>query len=1033
MILSDLCIRRPVLASMLIGALVVVGMVCYPRLGVDLFPRIDIPTVTITTTLIGAGPEEIETRITKPIEEAVNTIDGIDELRSTSVEGLSQVVVIFALERPLDAAAQDVRDRIATILAQLPAGTDPPIVDKFDVDATPVMFLTVTGDRDLKALTEIARQRVKEPLEGLLGVGAIRLIGAREREIQVAVEAAKLRAYGLTVAEVARALATENVEVPGGRLVAGTQETAVRTRGRLDDPALFLEVQVANRGGKPIRVRDLGSVTDGTVEPRGLSRYNGLNAVTLAIRKQSGTNAVAVVDAIRARLPDLRARLPAGIELAVTRDWSTFIRDGAREVEQHMLLGALLASVVVLLFMQNGRATLIAGVAIPTSVIATFSAMYLAGFSLNRITLLALTLAIGIVIDDAIVVLENIWRFIEEKGLGAVDAARQATAEVGLAVSATTLSLVVVFVPVAFVAGITGQFLRSFGLTMAFAIIVSLLVAFTLTPMLCARLLRARPASHSRESRLYAPLDRAYARLVAWSLGHRAAIVLLAIGLVALTPLLARLAGSAFMPEDDRSEFEVNLRLPQGASLAQVDAILHEMEAAIRPLPGIRGLLTTVGGAAGDDITTAQIFVVLEEDRSARPHQHRIMQDVRDRLHAFRARVRVSVDNPPPVTGSGYGGTEIQINVRGPEQAVLEPAAARLRRVVETTPGVVDIDSSTVGGKPEVQLVIARDRAADLGVRVADVAQSVRALLAGTVVTQYKEAGELYDVRLRLAAADRRTAAQLAALSVPSATLGSVRLDSVVDLHVGTGPAKIDRQARQRQISLYGNVGPGRAFGDILNAILARAGDLGLPAAYTIDVGGRGKLYAETVTGFQIALGLSLVFMYMVLAAQFESLLHPITIMLALPLAVPFAIFSLWVTGSTINLFSGLGILLLFGIVKKNSILQVDHTLTLQRAGVARDAAIMQANRERLRPILMTTLALVVAMIPSALATGAGAEAARSIAIVVVGGQSLCLLITLLITPVAYSLFDDLGAWLARHRARAGFGAAYRPAHPDGR
>jgi HAE1 family hydrophobic/amphiphilic exporter-1 len=1026
MILSDICIRRPVFAAMLIGSLLVVGLVCYQRIGVDLFPRMDIPTITITTTLVGAGPEEIETRITKRIEEAINTIDGIDELRSLSVEGLSQVIVIFELERGLDAAAQDVRDKVATAVRDFPEGTDPPIIEKFDIDATPIMYLTVTGSRSLKEITEITKKRIKEPLESVLGVGAIKFYGAREREIQVAVEAGKLTAYGLTVQQVAQALAVQNIEIPGGRLVNGPQETAVRTLGRVDKVEEFLDVQVANRDGRPIRVRDIGTVSDGVVEPRSLSRFNGVNAVTLAIRKQSGANIIAVVDAVRARLPALIATLPAGVTLEITRDWSKFIREATHELQGHMMLGGLLASLVVLVFMMNLRATFIAAIAIPTSIIATFTAMYLADFTLNRLALLALTLAVGIVIDDAIVVLENIWRFIEEKGLDGFRAASEATVDVGLAVSATTLSLIVVFVPLGFVSGIIGQFLRTFGFTMAFAIAVSLLVAFTLTPTLSARMLRPRQDRHSRESRFYGPIDRTYTRMVRWSLRHRLVIFALATGLVALTPTLARLAGGAFMPEDDRSEFEVNVKLPQGSSLEQVDAILREMEAAVRPVVGVRGLLTTVGGEGGDDITTGLIFVVLTPKKERNRTQHQIMTEVREKLQPFRSRVRVSVDNPPPISGTGYGGTEIQINVRGPEQAVLEQAAARLRTIMENTPGAVDIDSSSVAGKPEVQLVIDRDKASDLGVSVADVARTVRILVSGEVVTQFKEAGELYDVRLRLAAGDRERADSLAPLVLPSAKLGSVRLDNVVAFRAGTGPAQIDRQSRQRQITLFGNIATGQAFGDILNDMLRRAGDLGLPPMYTLDIGGRGKLYGEMVRGFMIALTLSVIFMYMVLAAQFESLLHPITIMLSLPLAVPFALFSLWVSGNTLNLFSGLGILLLFGIVKKNSILQVDHTLALRRAGVPSTEAIIRANRDRLRPILMTTIALVAAMLPTAFSRGEGSEGSRAIAIVVVGGQSLCLLITLLMTPVAYSVFDDLQGWLSRVWARLSASGADR-------
>lgn len=1016
MILSDLCIRRPVFATMLIGSLVVVGVVSWFRLGVDLFPRVDIPTVTITTTLEGAGPEEIETTITKPIEEAVNTIQGIDELRSVTVEGASRVVVMFDLERDLDAAAQDVRDKVAAIAHLFPEGTDPPVVDKFDVDATPVMYLTISGDRSLRELTQLAEKRVKEPLEGILGVGAIRLLGAREREIGVELDAARLDARGLTAAEVARAVARANVEIPGGRLVQEGREIAVRTHGRLPSPRALADVQVVNRDGVPVRVRDVGRVVDGVAEPRSLSRYNGVNAVTLAIRKQSGANTVATVDRIRDRLRDIRQGLPAGVRIDITRDWSEFIRDAVREVEHHMVLGAVLASVVMLLFMGSTRATLIAAIAIPTSVIATFALMDAAGFSLNRITLLALTLAVGIVIDDAIVVLENIWRFIEEKGRDGFTAAREATAEVGLAVSATTLSLIAVFVPVAFITGVMGRFLRSFGLTMAFAILVSLLVAFTLTPTLSARLLRRRTDSASRASRFYAPIERAYLWLLRWSLAHRAVVVIAAAGLVALTPALARMAGGAFMPEDDRAEFEVNLRLPPGTSLQGADETLRAMERRLEGIPEIRGLLTTVGGAAGDDVTVAQIFVVLTDKRERHRTQHQIMQVVRDRLEPFRSRVRLTVDNPPPLSGSGFGGSEIRIDLLGIDQSELDRAARRLRHIMEQTPGVVDIDSSAIPGRPELRVEILRDTAAELGVDVEDVAMTVRMLLAGSVVTRYKEAGDLYDVRVRLAPHGRRRPLQLAGMWVPSRTHGRVRIDQVVGWRPDTGPVQIDRLARQRRVSLYGNVGPGQAFGDILGEILRRAGHLGLPETYRIRVAGRGKLYGEMVTGFQVAVTLSIIFMYMVLAAQFESFLHPLTIMLALPLSVPFALLSLWVTGNTLNLFSGLGILLLFGIVKKNSILQVDHTLALQRAGLPRFEAILQANRHRLRPILMTTISLVAAMVPATLAGGAGSEATHAIAIVVVGGQSLCLLVTLLVTPVAYSLFDDAACALRRLR-----------------
>lgn len=1021
MILADICIRRPVFATMLIGALVVLGLFSYQRLGVDFFPDVQVPTVTISTSLPGASPEELETQVTKPIEEAVNTVSGIDELRSTTFEGLSQVIVIFEKERDFEAATQDVRDTMATILADLPEEADPPLIEKFNVDATPILYATVKGNRSLRGLTELAEDRVKEPLESVVGVGAIELLGGREREIQVLVDAVKLGAYRLSVSEVARALAAQNVEIPGGRLVLGSHETVVRTLGRFQNLDDILDVRIATREGRPIYVRDIATVEDGTKEARGLSRYNGQNAVTLAIRKQSGSNTVALVDALKARMSVLVENLPEGVTLEINQDQSTFIRAATHEVQNHMIYGAVMASVVVLVFMGSWRATLIAALAIPTSVIATFALMYAAGFSLNMLTLMGLTLAVGIVIDDAIVVLENIWRFLDEKGMDRFEAAHAATEEVGLAVTATTLSLTVVFVPLAFVPGIIGDFLESFGWTMAFAIMVSLLVAFTLTPALSARLLKTDETGNEEASnahRFYAPIERGYIALVRWSLEHRLTVTLFALGIALTTPFLAKLTGSSFMPHNDEAEFEVDLRLPQGSSLEQVDRTLSGVEAAIQPIPEVNGLLTLVGQKGSDDVTAAKISVTLSSVRERKRHQLEIMQEVRERLEPFRSHLRVSVNSPPPLAGSGLQSAELVLQVLGPDRARLERAATDLRAIMETTPGVVDLDSNFIPGKPEVQIEIDRARAYDLGVSAADVASTIRTFLSGLVVTEYKETeykelDDLYDVRLRLSTKDRERPEQLTFLEVPSERGEPVPLGRFVRLRPGTGPAEINRQNRQRQITLSGNLEPGYAFGDVLNSIVQRAQqELDLTGTLTLNVSGRGELFEETAAGFQLALVLSLVFMYMILAAQFESFLHPITIMLSLPLVLPFAILSLWMFGSTLNLFSGLGILLLFGIVKKNSILQIDHTLQLQRSGKPRDEAIVEANRDRLRPILMTTISFVVALIPAAITSGEGSGAVQAMAVVVIGGQSLCLLVTLLVTPVAYSLFDDLTKYL---------------------
>jgi len=994
-----------------IAALVVMGIFAYRSLVVDLFPKTDIPVVAITTTLPGAGPEEMEARVTKVLEEAVNTVSGIDEMRSITLEGFSRVIVMFLMERNLEDAAQDVRDKIGAALKQLPEGTDPPVVEKFDPDTTPVVFLSVAGERDLRELTEIAKKQVKERLESLPGVGAIKIVGGREREVQVTIDARRLDAYGLAIGDVARALAAQNVEVPGGRVSTRDHEATLRTLGRVGAVADFEHLVVATHHGTPIRIADIGRVVDGVVEPRTLSRYNGRNALTLLVRKQSGANTVATVDAVVQRLHEIRKALPPGVQVTVTRDQAYFIRDALAEVQKHLIIGALLASIVVFVFMGNLRATVIAAVAIPCSIIATFTLMKIMGFTLNWLTLLALTLSVGIVIDDAIVVLENIFRFIEEKGMSPFEAARAATAEVGLAVSATTLSLVVIFVPVAFIPGIMGSFLKSFGLTMAGAIMVSLLVGFTLTPMLCSRFLtHTAGKGPSREAWFFRPIDRGYAAVLRWSMQHRRLVVLAAVLTVLAIPLIGHFVGTSFIPEDDRGDFEINIKTPQGYTLSRTDAVVRDIERQVRTLPAIEHLIVNVGSPETDSVNTAQMVVVLKKINERSVSQFEVMTRARQILRRYPD-LRASVDQPPPMAGSGLRSAEVVYNVQGPDLGELERLTEQVREIMATTPGIVDIDSSYEAGKPEVQVRINRAKAADLGVSVADIALSLRTMVKGDVVTTFKDGLDLYDVRLRLQEGDRSEPESLGQLMAPSARLGRVRLDSVVDAVRGTGPAEIDRHNRERQISLLANMAPGYALGDALRAIDRRVQQLNIPPGYRTGVTGMGKLLNETISGFRVAVLLSVIFMYMVLASQFESFLHPITILLSLPLAVPFALVSLWMVGATLNIFSALGILLLFGVVKKNAILQIDHTIGLRAGGMPMSEAIMQANRERLRPILMTTISLVAGMIPLVFSTGDGAMTNRSIGIVVMGGQTLCLFITLLLTPVAYSLFEDLKSW----------------------
>jgi HAE1 family hydrophobic/amphiphilic exporter-1 len=1015
MILADVCVRRPVFATMFVGALVVLGLFSYRLLGVDLFPKVDVPMIMIITNLPGAAPEEVEARVTKPIEEAINTVSGIDEMRSTTTEGVSRINIQFKLERDLDAASQDVRDKISLMLDQLPDGTKAPVVQKFDMDTIPVLTFAVTGYQNLKELTEIARKKLKEPLESVYGVGSIDILGGREREIKVAVDVNRLRATGLSIKQVSAALSRQNVEYPGGRIAQGLSEQAVRTLGRVTTVADFNKIIVSEANGRPVTIGDLAATSDSVKEPRSLSRWDDQNAVSVIVRKQSGQNTIAVVDRVMERFNEIKGALPPGVKVITSRDTSEFIREAVHTVQEHLLLGGFCAAIVVFFFLGSLRSTLIAAVAIPVSIVSTYSLLLWMGFTLNRMTLLALTLAVGIVIDDAIVVLENIFRFIEEKGLEPMAAAKAATSEVGLAVSATTLSLVVIFVPVAFIHGVMGRFLNSFGLTMAFAIMVSLLVAFTLTPMLCSRFLpRVKSKHHSRDWRVFKWIEDHYSNALEWSLDHRWILVTVALLLVISIPTLGRMVGANFMPNDDMGEFAINIRTPPGYSLEHTDAVVRQIEGELRHIPEVTHLFTTVGDLfGGERVTIAQIVAKMLPSNRRRRSQEAIMVQARQLAGAFPA-LRISVDYVQPWAQGGFRETAINYNVRGPDLDKLQIYANQIRGTLEKIPGIVDIDSSFEGSSPELQVHIDRQKAADLGVSVDDIAATTRTMVQGDVVTRYREGEDTYDVRLQLAEADRSDAAAIAALTVPSTTVGQMRLDNVANLVSGVGPVQIERQDRARQITLVANLAGNKAMNDAMAAVDRGVKNLKLAPGYSTSSSGQAKMYREMTEGFIIAFLLSIIFMYMVLAAQFESFIHPITIMLSLPLAVPFALISLLVFREHLMLFSTLGILLLFGIVKKNSILQIDHTLNLVKSGMPRRQAILKANRERLRPILMTTVALVAGMIPVALGTGAGAGSHRPIAIVVIGGQTLCLLITLLITPVAYSLFDDLELWIRR-------------------
>jgi hydrophobic/amphiphilic exporter-1 (mainly G- bacteria), HAE1 family len=1024
--LAEVCVKRPVFATMLILSFTVVGIFSYFSLGVDLFPKIDLPTITVTVVNIGASPQEIETEITDKVEAAVNTISGIDELRSTSVEGMAQVYITFVLEKDADIAAQEVRDKVNLVIPDLPETAETPVVQKLDTDAAPVVRIALSAPRSLRDLTDIADKQIKEKIESISGVGEVRIVGGSQREIHVLVDPDKMRAYNITINEVANAIRQQNMEVPGGRIDEGAREVTVRTMGRIVDAEKFNNIAVATRGTYVVKVSDIGKALDSSEEQRTAARLNGQPAVTLIITKQSGQNTVAVSDAVKERLNEIQKSLPADVRTQIVGDQSIFIKAAVNSIRTHLIEGGILAAIVVFLFLWNFRSTIIAAIAIPTSIIATFGLMAALGYTLNQITMLALTLMVGIVIDDAIVVLENIYRYIEEKGMDPFQAAIEGTREIGLAVMATTLSLMAVFLPVGFMGGIVGRFMSSFGLTAAFAIAVSLIVSFTLTPTLSARLLKRKdaeevaggevnsgqghtPHASSKEGRIYSRVDKIYTKMLHWSMDHRWKVVLLCLLVIVSIVPLFKFVGKNFLPVDDQSQFEVTVRTLEGSTLPATSTVIERIAADIRELPGVTDTLTTIGGGQQQLVNDGSIYVKLKPIDERDMDQQTLMVQARQLLEKYPKDLRASVQQVAAISGGGFRNADIQYVINGPELDKLTTYSESLLAKMKSIPDVVDADTSFNAGKPEVRVLIDRTRAADLGVRVGDIAQTLNILIAGQEVSTFNVGTDQYDVRLRAVHEFRKSKEDLANLIVASSKTGWISLDNVVKIEEGTGPSAIDRLNRQRQVTLTANVKPGGSQAAVIEQMDQYVKDLNIEPGYQTGLAGRSKELGRAGYYFMLAIVLSFVFMYIVLAAQFESFIHPITILLTLPLAIPFGIVSLLIAGQTVNIFSGLGLLLLFGIVKKNAILQIDHTNGLRAKGMERYEAIIAANRDRLRPILMTTIALVAGMVPLVISTGPGSGTNRSIGVLVVGGQTLCLLLTLLAVPVFYSLFEDLG------------------------
>ncbi|MEP6787969.1 MAG: efflux RND transporter permease subunit [Acidobacteriota bacterium] len=1038
--LAEICVHRPVFATVIVMFLTVVGGFSFFTLGVDRFPKIDLPTISVSTNNSGAAPAEMETEVTDPIEGALNTVPGIDEMRSSSSRGGSNITLTFNLEKNPDQAFQEVQQKLSTVVNRLPEDADPPIARKSDPDSSPVLMYSISAPRDVIELSDMVTTLIQEKIESADGVGEVIVFGGRPKQIKLYVDPDRLRAYGISLSQVTAAVTAQNQELPGGTLVEGSKTVGLRTISKITKVEQFNDVVIATKNDFPIKFKDIGRVEQSGADPTNTLSLDGNPAVALGVRKQSGSNTVALIRNVKQRMAEIIPTLPKDFKIAIVRDQSEFIENSLHAIEEHLVLGAIFAAVVVFFFLWNFRSTIIAALAIPTSIIAAFALIAALGYSLNQMTMLALTLMVGIVIDDAIVVLENIYRFVEEKGMDPFQAAVEGTREIGLPVLATTLSLLAVFIPVGFMTGIVGRFMSSFGLTSAAAIAVSLIVSFTLTPMLAARWIKRSEHKEpvpetfeagseldpndeanekvpdegsSKDGWFYSKVDGTYTWLLHKAMRFRWVVVLICVVTVVSIYPLYKFVGMAFLPDEDESIFQINVRGPQGTSLAATQSLLDRIARDVRErMPGLRNTIVNAGGfgggGGGNSGNVSVSLVPVGERKQGQAELIALARQITKPYSTPDWRINVSASSSiAQGIGLGRGGSGIGYFISGPDMDKLNDYANQLVDKMKNDPTFREPDNSVDVGTPEVQFVIDRAKAADLGVQATDVSRALNIAAAGQRVSTFSEGTQQYDVVVQADEKFRRTRQNLQYFTVSSSKGTPVDLSRLVTITEARSPSSIARLNRQRVVTISSSLPPNASEADALTKLQQYVKDLNLPPEYTSGVQGQSKELQRAYSSFLLAFLLSFVFMYLILAAQFESFIHPVTILLTLPLSIPFALLSTAIAGQTLNIFSALGILLLFGIVKKNAILQIDHTNTLRGKGMARYDAIIQANRDRLRPILMTTIALVAGMLPLVVGSGAGAATNRSIGILVVGGQSMCLLLTLLAVPVFYSLFDD--------------------------
>lgn len=1008
--LADVAIKRPVFTVMMSLALMVLGFMSLSRLGVDLFPDINFPIVVVNTVYPGASPEEVERLVTRPIEDSLAGVTGMDRIKSTSRDSVSTVVAQFKLEADIKQASADVREKVAGVRGRLPRDVEDPIINRVDANASPIMLYSVSGNAPSEDLRTYTEDVLKPALETIEGVAAVNVNGGREREIQVELSNSKLQALNLTPAAIAQIITSENMDVPSGRFTANNQETSIRAKGQFTRPEELGEIVLPIPGMNPVKLKEVAEIKDGFKEQRTRNRVNGQPAVVFEIIKQAGTSTLSITAAVEKKLAKLQTSLPPSYKVTKLLDSSLYIQENTHEVEIAIIYGGAMAILIIFLFMLDWRSTLISAMALPTSVVATFLAMDMMGFTLNMMSLLALSLAIGLLIDDAVVVRENIFRHME-MGKDPMRAASDGTKEIALAVLATTLTIVAVFLPVGFTSGMIGQFFKQFGLTIAAAVMVSLFVAFTLDPMLSARLVK--PIEHNQHEldhahpikgpilRFYESLDRGYREILAWSLSHRAMVAVVATMMFFGSLYLVKYMGMEFFPKPDRGQFMVFVQLPAGTSIDATDDVVKQIEGLLGQNPNIVTQYSTVG--LQQDPVKASVRV-LANDKNDRKET---LEDIKDDV---RRKIATIPDLKLTMTDIGFieGSVEapLQLNIRGDDYAVLLPLAEKVREIVRKVPGTTDVDMTYSPGKPELNVAIDRDRAGLMGVSMATIGMGLRTAIEGDTNNKLRVGDKEYPIRVRLRDADRNSVALLENYTVASRTGAQVKLSELVTTTAGTGPSAIERENRQRQITITGGVA-NRSLGEIVADINKEIAKLDKPDGYTMVFAGEAERMADSIKSMGTALILGIIFIYIVLASQFESFVHPFTIMFSLPLAIVGALLTLFLLGYALGMSTFIGIILLMGLVTKNAILLVDYTNQLrEERNMDMISALLEAGPTRLRPILMTSAAMVLGMLPTAISTGSGSEFRAPMAWAIIGGVIVSTLLTLVVVPVVYTFLD---------------------------